>query len=145
MRRRRGHLDDSVADITDALLTASRLLVAMSALSMAHVDESIAMAQFRALVTLSTHGPSNLTALAAQLDVQPSTIPGLHKSRLRRPSAGTAGHGTDHQLPNLRANLTGKPLPANVFRTTSATSSRRSPPSAPKAAFLRPPDVGGCR
>jgi DNA-binding MarR family transcriptional regulator len=64
--------EDSVDLITDALLTASRLLVAISARSIAHVDENITIPQFRTLVILSNYGPMNLATLAGQLGVQPS-------------------------------------------------------------------------
>lgn len=64
---------DSVDAITDALLTASRLLVAISARSIAENDETLTIAQFRTLVILSTRGPVNLATLAGLLDVQPST------------------------------------------------------------------------
>ncbi|MCB0942234.1 MAG: MarR family transcriptional regulator [Mycobacterium sp.] len=66
-------VDDSPEVITDALLTASRLLVAISARSIAEVDETITIPQFRTLVVLSAEGPLNLAALAARLQVQPST------------------------------------------------------------------------
>lgn len=65
--------DDSVDAITDALLTASRLLVAISARSIADVDESITIPQFRTLVILSSRGAVNLATLAGLLSVQPST------------------------------------------------------------------------
>src|SRR5271168_5666246 len=65
--------EDSVNLITDALLTASRLLVAISARSIAQVDETITTAQFRTLVILSNEGPINLATLAGLLGVQPST------------------------------------------------------------------------
>lgn len=64
--------DDSLDAITDALLTASRLLVGISAHSIARVDETITIPQFRTLVILSTRGPINLATLAGLLDVQPS-------------------------------------------------------------------------
>ncbi|MGV0739933.1 MarR family winged helix-turn-helix transcriptional regulator [Mycobacterium sp. DBP42] len=67
-------VDDSVDAITDALVTASRLLVAISARSIAELGESITVPQFRALVILSSRGPSNLATLAGLLDVQPSTV-----------------------------------------------------------------------
>ncbi len=63
---------ESLDVITDALLTASRLLVGISARSIAQVDESITIAQFRALVILSNRGPVNLATLASLLGVQPS-------------------------------------------------------------------------
>lgn len=46
--------------ITDALLVASRLLVAISARSIASVDETLTIVQFRTLVSLSNEGPVNL-------------------------------------------------------------------------------------
>jgi DNA-binding MarR family transcriptional regulator len=64
--------DESVDTITDALLTASRLLVGISAHSIAEIDESITIPQFRALVILSNRGPVNLATLAGLLGVQPS-------------------------------------------------------------------------
>jgi DNA-binding MarR family transcriptional regulator len=64
---------ESVDVITDALLTTSRLLVAMSARSIALIDENISIPQFRTLVILSNRGPVNLATLAGLLDVQPST------------------------------------------------------------------------
>ena len=64
---------DSLDAITDALLTASRLLVAISARSIARVDETITIPQFRTLVILSTRGPINVRTLAGILHVQRST------------------------------------------------------------------------
>jgi DNA-binding MarR family transcriptional regulator len=56
------------------LLTASRLLVGISARSIAEVDDSITIPQFRTLVILSSRGSMNLATLAGVLDVQPSTV-----------------------------------------------------------------------
>ncbi|BBZ39055.1 MarR family transcriptional regulator [Mycobacterium conspicuum] len=63
---------ESLDVITDALLTASRLLVAISARSIAQVDDSITIPQFRTLVILSNRGSINLATLASLLGVQPS-------------------------------------------------------------------------
>lgn len=63
---------ESLDAITDALLTASRLLVSLSARSIGQVDENITIAQFRTLVILSNRGPVNLATLAGLLGVQPS-------------------------------------------------------------------------
>ncbi|MGH3525285.1 MAG: MarR family transcriptional regulator, partial [Mycobacterium sp.] len=63
---------ESLDVLTDALLTASRLLVAISAHSIALVDETITIPQFRTLVILSNRGPVNLATLASLLGVQPS-------------------------------------------------------------------------
>jgi DNA-binding MarR family transcriptional regulator len=64
--------DGSLDAITDALLTASRLLVAISAHSIAPLDETITIPQFRTLVILSNRGSVNLATLAGALGVQPS-------------------------------------------------------------------------
>ena len=65
-------IHDSPDAITDALLTASRLLVAVSAHSIATADEHITIPQFRTLVILSNRGPVNLATLANLLGVKPS-------------------------------------------------------------------------
>lgn len=65
--------DESLDALTDSLLVASRLLLAISARSIAEVDETITFAQFRTLVILSNEGPINLATLAQLLGVQPST------------------------------------------------------------------------
>lgn len=90
---------ESLDAITDALLTASRLLVAISARSIAAVDESLTIAQFRTLVILSNEGPVNLATLAGLLDVQPSTT-GRMVERLV-----TAGLIDRHPHPNSRREL----------------------------------------
>jgi DNA-binding MarR family transcriptional regulator len=59
--------------VTDAVLTASRLLIAVSATSIASVDESITVPQFRLLVVLHSRGPMKLSDLADILGVNPST------------------------------------------------------------------------
>ncbi|MDX6327999.1 MAG: hypothetical protein QOI83_382 [Streptomycetaceae bacterium] len=59
--------------MVNALLTASRLLMAVSARSLASVEESLTLPQFRMLVVLDTRGPLNLSQVAVELGVQPST------------------------------------------------------------------------
>ncbi|MFD5827729.1 MarR family winged helix-turn-helix transcriptional regulator [Lentzea sp. NPDC060358] len=62
-----------VDDVTDAVLTASRLLVAVSARSLAAVEETLTLPQLRMVVLLDSRGPMSLTALADLLEVNPST------------------------------------------------------------------------
>lgn len=64
---------DDVDAVTDAVLTASRLLVALSARSIAAVDDTITIPQFRLLVLLANEDPLKLTAIAGHLGVNPST------------------------------------------------------------------------
>ncbi|MFD7711936.1 MarR family winged helix-turn-helix transcriptional regulator [Streptomyces sp. NPDC059785] len=65
--------EDDVDAVTRAVLTASRLLVAVSARSLAEVEEGVTLPQFRMLVVLATHGATKLVTLAEQLQVAPST------------------------------------------------------------------------
>lgn len=60
-------LEESLDALTDSLLVASRLLLAISARSIAEVDETITFPQFRTLVILSNEGPINLATLAQLL------------------------------------------------------------------------------
>ncbi len=62
-----------VDDLVTALLTASRVLVAVSARSLTQVEETLTLAQFRTLVVLDSRGELNLNGLAGLLDVNAST------------------------------------------------------------------------
>ncbi|MEW1750666.1 MarR family winged helix-turn-helix transcriptional regulator [Streptomyces angustmyceticus] len=64
---------DDVDAVTRAVLTASRLLVAVSARSLGEVEERVTLPQFRMLVVLSTRGATKLVVLAELLQVAPST------------------------------------------------------------------------
>jgi DNA-binding MarR family transcriptional regulator len=64
---------EAVDEVVAAVLTASRVLVGVSARSLAQVEESVTLTQFRTLVVLDGHGPSRLNLLAERLDVTAST------------------------------------------------------------------------
>lgn len=64
---------DDVDAVTRAVLTASRLLVAVSARSLAAAEDRVTLPQFRLLVVLSTEGSAKLVVLADRLGVKPST------------------------------------------------------------------------
>lgn len=72
MREGAGH-GDGVDEVTSAVVTASRLLVAISARSLAAVEDAVTPPQFRLLVVLSSQGPAKLVTLAGLLEVNPST------------------------------------------------------------------------
>jgi DNA-binding MarR family transcriptional regulator len=57
----------------DAVLTASRSLVAVATRSMGAAAEETTIAQYRALVVLASRGPQRMVDLAGALDVAPST------------------------------------------------------------------------
>ena len=58
-------------DVIDAVISASRALVAVAARSLAGVE--VTLAQYRALVVLASRGAQRASDLAAALDANPST------------------------------------------------------------------------
>ena len=72
-RTRRAADGTDVQELVTAVLTASRVLVSVSARSLASVEDVVTVTQFRTLVVLDAHGELNLNGLAALLDVTPST------------------------------------------------------------------------
>lgn len=59
--------------MVDAVLTASRSMVAVATRSLGAAAEETTIAQYRALVVLASRGPRRITGLAEALDVAPST------------------------------------------------------------------------
>ena len=66
-----GHPADPAA--VDAVLTASRSLIAVATRSLGAAAEETTIAQYRALVVLASRGPQRMVDLAAALEVAPST------------------------------------------------------------------------
>lgn len=64
---------DEADVLVASILTASRLLVAVSARSLASVEESLTLPQFRTLVMLDSRGALSISRLADLLAVNPST------------------------------------------------------------------------
>jgi DNA-binding MarR family transcriptional regulator len=60
--------------VVDAVLRASRVLVAVAAQSLAAVDHDVTLPQYRTLVVLASRGPQRPSALAETLGVHPSTV-----------------------------------------------------------------------
>ena len=54
-------------DVVEAVLLASRVLVAVAAESLAEVADRVTLPQYRTLVVLATRGPMSLGALAEEL------------------------------------------------------------------------------
>jgi hypothetical protein len=65
------HLADQAA--VDAVLTASRAVVAIATRSLGAAAEETTIAQYRALVVLASRGPQRMAGLAGALGVAPST------------------------------------------------------------------------
>lgn len=59
--------------IVDAVLSASRVLVAVAARSLGDMAEEVTLTQYRTLVVLASRGPQSLAELAEAVDVTPPT------------------------------------------------------------------------
>lgn len=109
--------DDAVTeDIVDAVLASSRALVAVSARSIASVP-GITLPQYRMLVVLH-EGNTNLSKLAAALDVAPSTAMRMVDRLL------TAGL-VDRTIPPKNRRETQLALTAAGRRTVRTVTARR--------------------
>ncbi len=96
-------LDTSDDTVTDAILTASRVLVAVAARSLSAVDDDVTLPQYRALVVLAAHGPRLVGQLADSLAIHPSTATRLcdrlvAKKLVTRASAGDNRRETEITL-----------------------------------------------
>lgn len=65
--------DDVDSGLVEAILTASRVLVAVAVRSLAAGDAGVTLPQHRALVLLATRGPQRMVDLAELLGVNSST------------------------------------------------------------------------
>ena len=65
-------MDDEDA-VVDAVVTASRAMIAVAVRSLSDAAEDITLAQYRTLVVLASRGPQRLADLAQVLGVTPST------------------------------------------------------------------------
>ncbi|KUL45982.1 MarR family transcriptional regulator [Streptomyces sp. NRRL F-4489] len=68
-----GDAQETIEQVTAALESAIRIFVGISARSLAAVDPAPTLPQLRTLVMLHSQGPVKLAALAASLQVSPST------------------------------------------------------------------------
>ena len=71
-------------DAVDAVLTASRVLVAVATRSLGAAAEDTTIAQYRALVVLASRGPQRMVDLAGALGVTPSTAGRMCDRLLRK-------------------------------------------------------------
>jgi DNA-binding MarR family transcriptional regulator len=64
---------EDLEELTDALVTASRVLVSIAARSIARHADDVTLVQFRALVVLHGRGPQTVATLATELGVARSS------------------------------------------------------------------------
>jgi DNA-binding MarR family transcriptional regulator len=80
--------------MVDAVLSASRVLVAIAARSLADAGEEVTLTQYRSLVVLASRGPQGVAALAEAVAVTPPTASRLVDRLVKK---GMVRRRTDRQ------------------------------------------------
>jgi DNA-binding MarR family transcriptional regulator len=80
--------------LVDAVLGASRVLVAIAARSLAEVGEEVSLTQYRSLVVLASKGPQGVAALAEAVSVTPPTASRMCERLVKK---GLVTRRTDRQ------------------------------------------------
>lgn len=112
------------SDIIDALLVASRAMVAIASRSLADIDPEVTLPQSRALVLLASRGPQRVIDIAEDLGVVPSTATRtcdrlVRKGLLRRYRAAA-----DRREVKVSLTATGRDLVASVTERRRAELAR---------------------
>ncbi len=110
-------VDDAVVD---AVLTASRTLVAVATRSLGEAAQDITIAQYRALVVLASRGRQRLVDLAGALDVTPSTAGRMCDRLVRKGLIRRHRSRTDRRAVQLSITASGREV------VDQATARRRA-------------------
>ena len=103
--------------VTDAVLLSSRALVAVASRSIASVDESVTLPQFRALVVLDrAEAGLNVGELARELRIQPSTATRLCDRLVRRRLARRRVNPANRREVTMLSTAAGRDVVAKVTR-----------------------------
>ena len=105
-------------------MTASRALLAVTARSLASVDEDVTLPQYRALVVLAQRGPRRPADLAAALAVTPSTGTRMCDRLVARGLVRRDRPEDDRRAVAVSLSDTGQALVRDVTRRRRADLSR---------------------
>jgi DNA-binding MarR family transcriptional regulator len=92
--------------VVDAVLSASRVLVAVAARSLSDMAEEVTLTQYRTLVVLASRGPQNLAGLAEAVGVTPATATRMCDRLVRKELVRRRNERNDRR--QLRVALTAK-------------------------------------
>ena len=100
----------------DAVLTASRSMVAVATRSLGAAAEETTIAQYRALVVLASRGPRRIADLAEPLDVAPSTAGRMGDRLVRKGLVRRHRQAGDRRLVRIALTAVSWDLVAEVTR-----------------------------
>jgi len=104
-----GSQPDRVA-VVEAVLGASRVLVAVAARSLAEVAEEVTLPQYRALVVLASRGPQGVASLAESLAVTPPTATRMCDRLVRKGLVRRRTSNEDRRQVRLSVTAAGRQL-----------------------------------
>ncbi len=96
--------------VVDAVLTASRVLVAIAARSLSDAGEAVTLTQYRALVVLASRGPQGLAALADSLAVTPPTASRMCEQLVRKHLVNRRVDRNDRRQVRIALGVAGRRL-----------------------------------
>ncbi len=100
----------------DALMTASRVLVAVAARSLAGVADDVTVPQYRALVVIASRGPQRVADLAHQLGVAGPTATRMSDRLVRKGLVTRRTAEKDRRAVELSLSRAGRTLVEEVTR-----------------------------
>jgi DNA-binding MarR family transcriptional regulator len=100
--------------VVDAVVGASRALVAIAARSLGAAGDEVTLAQYRALVVLASRGPQRVVDLAGFLDVTASTATRMCDRLVRKQLVHRQRLSTDRRTVRVSISAAGRDLVAAV-------------------------------
>jgi len=100
--------------VVDAVVGASRALVAMAARSLGAAGDEVTLAQYRALVVLASRGPQRVVDLAGYLDVTASTATRMCDRLVRKGLVHRQRLSSDRRTVRVSISAAGRDLVAAV-------------------------------
>jgi DNA-binding MarR family transcriptional regulator len=104
------------AEVTDALLALSRVLVGIAARTLASLDEDVTLPQFRVLILLASRGPQRAVDLAGELGVTASTATRMCDRLVRKGFAARHVRPDDRRAAWIGLTSAGRDLVGQVMR-----------------------------
>ena len=96
--------------MVDAVLTASRVLVAIAARSLADAGEDVTLTQYRSLVVLASRGPQSVAELADAVAVTPPTASRLCDRLVKKGLIRRRADRHDRRQVHIALTRTGREL-----------------------------------
>jgi DNA-binding MarR family transcriptional regulator len=123
--------------LVDDLLALSRVLVGLTARTLAALDTDLTLPQYRMLVVLGGRGPQRPVDLATELGVHPSTVTRTSERLVRRGLVGRHRAEDDRRTVRLGLTELGRDLIGEVMRRRAAEIRRLIEPYGPDVDMVR--------